>query len=346
MTNLTELFKIIKSLSKQEKEELIAYLSNDGKSESVNHRNGFNSIKQTVFCPHCSSTRFVKNGLRNSIQRFICKDCNKSFTGRTNTITEHSQKSFETWSKFLECMMNSFSVRRSAEICGINKDTAFIWRHKVLDALQEMQNSVELNGVVEADETFFALSFKGNHKKSTTFVMPRKAHKRGKDIHVRGLSREQVCVPCGVNGTGLSVARISNLGKIGTKDLEFAFKNQIGSDSILCCDGATSYRKFANNNHLDLIQLKSGKSKIGNFHVQHINSYHSVLKTWIRRFNGVSTKYLNNYLVWHNFVNYANESYTEKKNILESFVFTVSKTVLCKNVPLRNPIPIRLSYVA
>ena len=97
---------------------------------------------------------------------------------------------------------------------------------------------------------------------------------------------------------------------------------------------------------MDLIQLKSGKSKIGNFHVQHINAYHSVLKTWIRRFNGVSTKYLNNYLVWHNFVNYANESYTEKKNILESFVFTVSKTVLCKNVPLRNPVPVRLGYVA
>ena len=74
--------------------------------------------------------------------------------------------------------------------------------------------------------------------------------------------------------------------------------------------------------------------------------YHSVLKTWILRFHGVATKYLNNYLVWHNFVNYAQESYTEKKNILESFVFTVSKTVLCKNVPLRNPIPVRLNYVA
>ena len=115
-----------------------------------------------------------------------------------------------------------------------------------------MQNSVELNGVVEADETFFALSFKGNHKKSTTFTMPRNAHKRGKDIHTRGLSHEQVCVPCSVNGTGLSVARISNLGRIGSKDLEFAFKNQIASDSILCCDGANAYKKFASKNSLDL----------------------------------------------------------------------------------------------
>lgn len=91
--------------------------------------------------------------------------------------------------------------------------------------------------------------------------MPRKAHKRGKDIHIRGLSHEQVCVPCGVNGTGLSVARISNLGRIGTKDLEFAFRNQIASDSILCCGGANAYKKFANNQNLDLIQLKSESQK-------------------------------------------------------------------------------------
>ena len=226
-------------------------------------------------------------------------------------------------------MMNSFTVRRSAEIFGINKDTAFIWRHKVLDALQNMQNSVELNGVVEADETFFALSFKGNHKKSTTFTMPRKAHKRGKDIHTRGLSHEHV--PCGVNGTGLSVARISNLGRIGTKDLEFAFRNQIASDSILCCDGANAYKKFASKNSLDLIQLKSGKAKVGNFH----------MKNWINRFHGVATKYLNNYLVWNNFVNYAKESYKEKEQILTDFIFTTEKKVLCKNIPIRNPILVR-----
>lgn len=33
--------------------------------------------------------------------------------------------------------------------------------------------------VVEVDEAFFRESFKGNHKKSTTFAMPRKSHMRG-----------------------------------------------------------------------------------------------------------------------------------------------------------------------
>lgn len=124
--------------------------------------------------------------------------------------------------------------------------------------------------------------------------------------------------------------------------MEFAFKNQIASDSILCCDGANAYRKFASKNSLDLIQLKSGKSKVGNFHIQHINAYHSNLKNLINRFHGVATKYLNNYLVWNNFVNYAKESYNEKEQVLTDFIFTTEKKILCKNIPVRNPIPVRM----
>ena len=58
-----------------------------------------------------------------------------------------------------------------------------------------MADSVKLSGLIEGDETFFSISYKGNHKKSDKFVMPRPAHKRGKQVHYRGLSHEKVCVP-------------------------------------------------------------------------------------------------------------------------------------------------------
>lgn len=292
-----------------------------------------------ISCPHCSSFNIKKNGHKGLMQRFMCHDCHKTFSARNNTITFSSKKSFATWKKYLECMMNGFTVRRSAEICGINKDTAFIWRHKVLDALQNMQNSVELNGVVEADETFFALSFKGNHKKSTSFVMPREAHKRGNDVHTRGLSHEQVCVPCAVTQDGLSISKQSNLGRASTKNLSEVFSGRIASNSVLCADAHHSYQKFAKENKLELIQLKTGKSKKGIFHVQHINSYHSILKTWIIRFHGVATKYLDNYLVWHNFVNWAKDPYEKKSEILSAFVFCTNKTVKSKELSVRSPLP-------
>lgn len=36
----------------------------------------------------------------------------------------------------------------------------------------------------------------------------------------------------------------------------------------------------------------------GLYHIQNVNSYHSRLQGWIQRFNGVATKYLDNYLTW------------------------------------------------
>lgn len=98
--------------------------------------------------------------------------------------------------------------------------------------------------------------------------------------------------------------------------------------------------RFANANGLELIQLKTGKSKKGIYHIQHINSYHSKLKCFMDRFKGVSTKYLNNYLIWHNFVDYAKETDFEKHNILMRFVFTKQSVIKCRDISKRKAIPI------
>ena len=338
---LSELFQTLKTLSKADLNSVKQFLE----SLDFNY-NGFEDFilskksENGISCPHCKSFNIKKNGHKGLMQRFMCKDCHKTFTSRNNTITFSSKKSFATWKKYIECMMLGLSVRKSAEICGINKDTAFIWRHKILDALQNMASDVKLDGIVEADETFFAISFKGNHKKSVIFKMPRKAHKRGKQTHKRGLSREKVCVPCAVTRNGLSLAKITNLGRVSAKDIHHAFDKRIMPNSILCTDAISCYNDLARTEKLELIQLKTGKSKLGIYHIQHINSYHSMLKNFINRFHGVSTKYLNNYLVWHNFLNYAKESYAEKTTIFADFVFTTEKVDLSKSIPLRPALPL------
>lgn len=86
-----------------------------------------------------------------------------------------------------------------------------------MDALQKMQDKVRLDGVVEADETFLPLSFKGHHK---NFNLPHLAKHRGEPATRRGLSKEQVCISCGVNLNGLSISKISNLGSLNYKILK------------------------------------------------------------------------------------------------------------------------------
>lgn len=59
----------------------------------------------------------------------------------------------------------------------------------------------------------------------------------------------------------------------------------------------------------------------------------------MRKFKGVSTKYLPNYLVWNNFENYANETFVEKHRILLEFIVTTNKKVLRKSYHQRPSLP-------
>ena len=46
------------------------------------------------------------------------------------------------------------------------------------------------------------------------------------------------------------------------------------------------------------VNLSKGQRVRGAWHVQNVNAYQSRLKQWLRRFNGVASSYLANYLGW------------------------------------------------
>lgn len=107
-------------------------------------------------CPHCGSTHAVRNGKRpDGTQRYKCMDCGKRFVITTNSVVSGTRKNLSVWVAFIECMLLGLTLSDCADKCGIHKNTAFAWRHKVLDALQKLAEGVNLDGIVEADETFF-----------------------------------------------------------------------------------------------------------------------------------------------------------------------------------------------
>jgi len=348
MDNLSIIKQIFQSLSEHDKKDFLDYLNGNPVKSSkpigdfhsliLKHKS-FNLPDRPV-CAHCGSIHVVKNGHKDGTQRYLCRDCHKTFSITNNTILYHSRKSVETWEKYFECLMNKFSLRKCAKVCNIDLSTAFIWRHKILDVLQKMHDSVIINGVAEADETYFHVSYKGDFKKSN-FKMPRKAHKRGKAVSVRGISQEQVCVPCSVNLDGLSIGKISNLGKPSVMDLEAVFNGRIEKGAIPVTDSLRSYHKIAFENELTHVRIPRGKHTNGAFNIQTINSYYSELKRMIHgNFKGVATKYLNNYVVYHNFVNFAKGEFDEKLNILKEFVYTTDAHIMSKEVRIRERIPV------
>ena len=342
MAVLTDVLDMIKTLSVRDLMQLQRVLAEYSSTSTTlsEYTEELRFVNGRV-CPICGSVHVVRNGHRaDGKQRFVCKDCERSFVINTNSITAGTRKDFDTWQRFIDCMMNSFSIRKTAEICEISTKTAFTWRHKILDALQNMQNGVILDGIVEADETFFPVSYKGNHKHSKTFKMPRPARHRGSSIHQRGLSKEQVCVMWAVNRNGLSYAKVGKLGKVSKECVAITFNDHIKKSATLCTDKEKSYRNFSEDIGLPLIQLDTGKSIKGIYHIQHINNYHKRLKDFMKPFNGVATKYLNNYLVWYNLVKFAKETVAEKANIFFDFVISTLKSVQCRTLSDRANLPL------
>ena len=337
MTELEQAIELLKKLSAEEKTELLERLvgvsrgATQSKEDYLTEKRFADGVK----CPHCDGKHIQRNGKARGYQQYICVDCRKYFSVTTNTIISCTKLPLEKWKKYVECMMANLSIRKSAEICGINRNTAFLWRHKILDALQNMAESVVLSGIVEGDETFFPLSYKGSH------ALPegREARHHGQKNHKRGVSKEQVCVPCAVNRRGLSVAKATNLGHVSSENLKTAFAGRIEEGATFCSDGASQYVNFAISERLDLLQFKQKEGRSGLYNIQHINSYHSALKNFMRKFKGVSTKYLPNYLVWNNFENYANETFAEKHRILLEFIVTTKKKVLRKSYHQRPGLP-------
>lgn len=73
--------------------------------------------------------------------------------------------------------------------------------------------------------------------------------------------------------------------------------------------------------------------------IQTVNSYHCGLKRMIEHnFRGVATKYLNNYIVYNNFVNFSKS--VNKLDILEDFVFSIKCNSKGYEIVKRDPIPV------
>lgn len=86
-----------------------------------------------------------------------------TFIDLTNTTLYRTCR-FNQWVKFIECMMEVYSLRKSAELVGnVSHVKSFYWRHKLLSALKKMDIS-NFEGIVEMDETYFLYSEKGQRR--------------------------------------------------------------------------------------------------------------------------------------------------------------------------------------
>jgi transposase-like protein len=242
-------------------------------------------------CPHCQSGQIAKWGWANGLKRYRCKACKATFNALTGTPLAQLHKR-GLWSGHAQALVDGIALRKVAARLGIHLTTAFRWRHRFLQAPKALKPKV-LDGTVEADETYFLYSEKGSRK------LTRPPRKRGGKASKRGLSDEQVPVLIARDRNNATVDEI--LADRSAQSIAAALEPVIAKTAVLVSDGAQAYRAFASRASLAhvALNLSAGERVWGIYHIQNVNNYDSRLKGWMRRFNGVATKYLDSYLGWH-----------------------------------------------
>jgi transposase-like protein len=242
-------------------------------------------------CPICQADHPYRWGRQAGLQRFRCRQCKHTFTILSGTPLSRLRHK-DQWLNYSAALIQGLTVRASAQHCGIDKNTSFRWRHRFL-ALPATTKAQRLHGIVEADETFFPDSCKGQRH------LDRPPRKRGKQIHRRGTGKDQVPVLVVRDRSGATAD--FKLPATDKAAIEPRLRAILAKDAILCTDGGSVYRSVARDLGMTHrpINLSAGIRVIaGVYHIQNVNAYDSRLKQWMRRFHGVATKYLENYLGW------------------------------------------------
>ena len=240
-------------------------------------------------CPHCGGTRIVRNGSASGLQRYKCRACQRTFNALSKTPLARLRMKAK-WLQQEDVLARGLIIRMASVELGVAPSTAFRWRHRFLQLAQPVK-APALTGVVEADETFFLRSSKGQRPGRTPRKRGGRASRkdRGEDLIPVLVARDR------------SGATADFLLEAVSKDcLSEVLKPRVNADAILCTDGSAAMAATAKELgvHHEAMNLSAGERVRGPWHIQNVNAYHGRLKGWMHRFRGVATSYLESYLGW------------------------------------------------
>lgn len=225
--------------------------------------------KNIECCPICGGNKYIKHGSYKEIQRYKCKECEKTFSNATNSLWSYSKKNLNMWIEFTELMIEKKSLRFCADKLNINLATAFYWRHKILHGLKLDSIPKKLKGDVHINKTIIIENFKGcrnitKTKRSNIWIIAAK----------------------GDEDSMLAMPIFKDCWNWNIFDEKIYSKIQKGSYIVAYNDRYISIK--AKQHNKKLIKESKEDDRIGYIMMN--------LEQWCSPFKGVATKYLAEYL--------------------------------------------------
>ena len=116
--------------------------------------------------------------------------------------------------------------------------------------------------------------------------------------------------------------KFAKIGRIDENSVNNTIGGFIELENVLCSDSHPSIKLWAKNKGLEHHTFIASKQHIKDkcYHVQHVNSLDNLYERWVKRFYGVSTKYLPQYLNWFVLMRKMKDSLNPVKDIIKALL--------------------------
>ena len=223
-------------------------------------------------CPKCSSQSFRKHGHCLGIQRYRCKKCGRCFKETVNTPL-HWIHNKQKMVKYAGTLPERISIKKTAFRIGISVSTSFAWRHKILSSFMSL-DSRPAKSPAGACQISMPRSYKGKR------VVPEKPAPATKTILV-------------ADARGIPCLRLlpDKCTKLHASQI---LSSCVSASASIVCQPAHMLSSAAKMTGLPCVEQRALRKKLS----AKTDSVQTQLERWMERFNGVATKYLQQYWNW------------------------------------------------
>ncbi len=247
-------------------------------------------------CPRCGGGHVQSWGHFGIRRRFRCPACRRTFSDLTNTAFAYGKR-LDLWLPYAGCLLESLSVRVAGRRLGIDKDTAWRWRHRLLAAHATLPTR-PLRGTAELADRRFGVCEKGRR---------RVAHPLHRATRFHPTRRPSISVLFARDEGGATFAATAGPFPLHVDSVEVVLAPRANGLRRLVAPGRPGHpiALFANHHRLayegvSRVSLRSPAAPgAGAQRVRHVMDDVFRFCEWLRRFRGVATRYLDRYLHWH-----------------------------------------------
>ncbi|GAB6880421.1 IS1595-like element ISH4 family transposase [Halorubrum gandharaense] len=260
----------------------------------VSERRAANLLEQVrwrdgVYCPRCRGESVIRYGSYRVFQRYLCKDCDRTFNDQTGTIFEHSTVALRKWflAVYTYIRFNTSFRQLDVEI-DVSYKTIYRRVQRFLRALDAPR--IHLKGPVEIDEFYVKAGLKGRERDG--WSRSRGLSTRGRGTYAEDKLPVFVLADRGTGEQHVIPAKAATEPKIR---LLLADRQQ--ESLTVYTDGFRAYDPLDEDDAFtrEYVVHGDGEYVDGDVHVNTCESHASLARRWLSPHRGVSKDRLTPY---------------------------------------------------